>query len=131
MWAFKYNSNNTGPASPGAHIHADMAAVNVNFWVTPDDAVLDKETGGLIVYEDEAAVSAEFAGYNSAASENAMRELVKDSPTYTVPYKENRLVLFNSSALHHHVACVNAIPETVHASVLPKHMPACTCRPIS
>jgi hypothetical protein len=100
VWAFKYNSNNTGPASRGVKIHADMAAVNVNFWVTPDDAVLDKETGGLIVYEDEAAAGADFAGYNSAASESVMKELVKDSPTYRVPYKENRLVLFNSSARH-------------------------------
>lgn len=100
MWAFKYNSNNTGPASRGVKIHADMAAVNVNFWITPDDAVLDKESGGLVVYEDEAAAGTDFAGYNSAASEGAMKELVKNSPTYKVPYKENRLVLFNSSTCH-------------------------------
>lgn len=143
MWAFKYNSNNTGPASRGVKIHADMAAVNVNFWVTPDDAVIDKESGGLIVYEDEASAGTDFFGYNSEASEGAMKELVsvtrgsaaqrnssqavrrsrstaaarrlvnanrvscvvcapqvKDSPQYKVPYKENRLVLFNSSEHH-------------------------------
>ena len=114
MWAFKYNSNNTGPASRGVKIHADMAAVNVNFWVTPDDAVLDKESGGLIVYEDEAAAGMDFAGYNSAASEGAMKELVKNSPTYKVPYKENRLVLFNSSTCR----IVTPLSFTQHACAL-------------
>src|SRR5205823_4234874 len=32
-WAFKYESNNTGIA-----LHADAARLNVNFWITPDEA---------------------------------------------------------------------------------------------
>lgn len=39
-----------------------MAAVNVNFWVSPDDAVIDKDTGGLVVYQDEADLDESFYG---------------------------------------------------------------------
>ena len=41
-WAFKYEQGMSG-----TRVHADFAAVNVNFWITPDDANLDPETGGL------------------------------------------------------------------------------------
>ena len=40
LWAFKYDSRLSG-----INIHADFAAVNVNFWITPDDANLDPNTG--------------------------------------------------------------------------------------
>jgi hypothetical protein len=33
--------------SPGIGIHADFAAINVNFWITPDDANLDPKSGGI------------------------------------------------------------------------------------
>ncbi|HAP42138.1 MAG TPA: hypothetical protein DCQ94_20645, partial [Nitrospira sp.] len=35
-WAFKHDS-----ARRGLNIHADAAAVNVNFWITPDEANRD------------------------------------------------------------------------------------------
>lgn len=34
----------------GIAVHADSASVNLNFWVTPDDANLDPDSGGLVVY---------------------------------------------------------------------------------
>lgn len=34
----------------GISVHADSASVNLNFWVTPDDANLDPTSGGLVVY---------------------------------------------------------------------------------
>lgn len=34
----------------GIKVHADSATVNLNFWVTPDQANLDPESGGLVVY---------------------------------------------------------------------------------
>ena len=40
-WGFK-----DGCTLPGRSTHADFAAVNVNFWVTPDDANLDDISGG-------------------------------------------------------------------------------------
>ncbi len=38
-WAFKHDS-----ARRGLNIHADAAAVNVNFWITPDEANLNPES---------------------------------------------------------------------------------------
>ena len=46
LWAFKYDSRLSGIT-----IHADFAAVNVNFWITPDEANLDPESGGLVVWD--------------------------------------------------------------------------------
>ena len=37
----------------GITVHADVASVNLNFWVTPDDANLDPSSGGLVVYPKE------------------------------------------------------------------------------
>ena len=34
----------------GICIHADVARVNINVWVVPDEANLDSEGGGLVVY---------------------------------------------------------------------------------
>ncbi|MBI5777168.1 MAG: tetratricopeptide repeat protein, partial [Nitrospirae bacterium] len=48
-WAFKYDS-----ALTGLNMHADAAAVNVNFWITPDEANLDPDHGGLVVWDKEA-----------------------------------------------------------------------------
>ena len=36
-WAFKYNSSRDGIGT-----HADQAAINVNCWITPDSANLDR-----------------------------------------------------------------------------------------
>lgn len=49
LWAYKYSSTLTG-----INLHADDAAVNVNFWISPDSANLNPERGGLIVYFSEA-----------------------------------------------------------------------------
>jgi hypothetical protein len=45
MWAYKY-----APGMGGIKIHADEAAVNVNIWITPDNANLDPTSGGLVVF---------------------------------------------------------------------------------
>lgn len=34
----------------GIAVHADSATVNLNFWLTPDEANLDPTSGGLVVY---------------------------------------------------------------------------------
>ncbi len=48
LWGFKYDSQYAGTG-----LHADEAAVNVTFWITPDEADLDP-SGGLIVHSSEA-----------------------------------------------------------------------------
>ena len=49
LWAYKYDSQ-----LRGIGMHADFAAINVNFWVTPGSANNNPERGGLVVYDVEA-----------------------------------------------------------------------------
>ena len=46
----------------GIAVHADHAAVNLNFWVTPDDANLDPSSGGLVVYPKAPPADVEVPG---------------------------------------------------------------------
>lgn len=95
MWAFKYDSRLSG-----IPIHADFAAVNVNFWVTPDAANLSPDGGGLGVWDQEAPLDWDFAAYNK--SEPAIRQFLKDSGAkmINVPHRQNRAVMFNSDLFH-------------------------------
>ena len=97
VWAFKYDSEMTG-----LNIHADAAAVNVNFWITPDEANLDPERGGLIVWDKEAPKEWNFKDYNSSKNEPKVRRFLKDSGAraVSIPYRQNRAVVFNSDLFH-------------------------------
>ena len=94
-WAFKYDSELTG-----INLHADFAAVNVNFWITPDDASEDSEAGGLVVWDKEAPLDWDFDKYN--ADEAAMRTFLaeSDAEAVRVPYRQNRALVFNSDLFH-------------------------------
>ena len=67
IWAYKYDSRakNKNSSLKGINVHADFAAVNVNFWITPKDANLNPESGGLIVYDVEAPIDWDFNTYNN------------------------------------------------------------------
>lgn len=94
-WAFKYDSH-----LDGIPLHADHAAVNVNFWITPDAALLDPDAGGLTVWDKEAPLDWDFARYNK--DESAMRAFLEDerAEAVYVPYRQNRVVMFNSDLFH-------------------------------
>src|SRR5258706_2268410 len=95
FWAFKYDSSLRGIAK-----HADFAAVNVNFWITPDDANLDPAHGGLVVWDAAAALDWDFAKYNAADDDiRAFLEREQAKPV-TVPYRANRAVVFDSDLFH-------------------------------
>jgi tetratricopeptide (TPR) repeat protein len=99
LWAYHYDSSMTGIG-----MHADFAAVNVNFWLTPDEAMLDPESGGMRIWDVEAPAHWRTEDFNTAdpetkrqidaflAAEGA-RELV-------VPHRQNRMVIFNSDLFH-------------------------------
>ena len=63
-WSFKQDNARTALA-----MHADAAAVNVNFWLTPDEANLDPDHGGLIVWNREAPREWNFKEYNDQRKE--------------------------------------------------------------
>ena len=94
-WAFKYDHRLSG-----IPIHADFAAVNVNFWVTPDEANLDREHGGLVVWDKEAPRHWDFQRFN--ADQGAIRDYLaqRGARSLTVPHRQNRAVIFNSDLFH-------------------------------
>ncbi len=93
MWAYKYDS--TMRAIP---THADAAAINVNFWITPDDANLDPDSGGLVVYKREAPSEWDFDKYNK--DHESIAAFLETSDSVTIPYRQNRAVIFNSNLFH-------------------------------
>lgn len=94
-WAFKYDSRLSG-----IPMHADFAAVNVNFWITPDAANLNPDEGGLVVWDKEAPADWDFADYN--ANEAAMKDFLatNGAKPVRIPHRQNRVVIFNSDLFH-------------------------------
>lgn len=74
--------------------------MNVNFWVTPNKANLDQNSGGLIIYPIKPPENWDFYQYNSNT------DLIKDflldnqSSKISIPYKQNRCIIFDSSLFH-------------------------------
>ena len=102
LWAYKYDSRacDKNNSFTGINVHADFAAVNVNFWITPKSANLDPSSGGLVVYNTEAPLEWDFKTYNNN-EEKIREEILKgDQKRTIVPYNENRVVIFNSNLLH-------------------------------
>ncbi len=94
-WAFKCNNQ-----MKGIKIHADFAAININFWITPDKANLNKNTGGLLIWDKEAPKNWDFEKYNNnhLAIKNFLKK--KKSKMKRIKYKSNRVIIFNSNLFH-------------------------------
>lgn len=95
MWGYKYDSRYAGIG-----VHADDAAVNVNFWITPDEANLDPATGGLVVYTHDAPRDWSFQRFNSDRAEIYDYLKSVDAKKVSVPYRANRAVIFDSDLFH-------------------------------
>jgi tetratricopeptide (TPR) repeat protein len=94
-WGFKYDQR-----MQGINMHADFADVNVNFWVTPDEACEDPQTGGMVVYDVPVPQHWTFFEYNNEPEKLAAYVKVHHARAQRVPYKANRCVLFDSSLIH-------------------------------
>src|SRR4029077_4336465 len=96
-WGFKYDSR-----LKGINVHADFAAVNVNFWITPDEANLDPEKGGLVIWDKPAPLEWSFAQYNNPNAGQNIRDFLARSGarSVTVPHRANRAVIFDSDLFH-------------------------------
>jgi hypothetical protein len=95
LWAFKYDSS-----LKGIKVHADFAAVNVNFWITPDEANNNPDSGGLRVWDVGAPPDWDFAQYNG--QEGPIRDVLArgGARETVVPYRANRAVIFDSELFH-------------------------------
>lgn len=94
-WGFKYDQEMTG-----INIHADFAAVNVNFWIAPEEANLDKENGGMVIYDVPSPKTWSFHDYNADSEKIYSYLEANGAKAIRVPYKENRCVMFDSSLFH-------------------------------
>jgi hypothetical protein len=112
LWGFKY-----APSSAGRDgLHADFAAVNVNFWITPATANLDPASGGLIVHNVTAPLSWDFHAYNERPDLIARYLRSRDARPVRIPYRENRAIVFNSD-LFHATEPIRFRPEYEHRRV--------------
>jgi len=93
MWAYIYDQRMQGITA-----HADPAAVNLNFWITPDEANLDPGSGGLIVSRKEAPRDWNFDEYNNRPE--VLDPYVAGDDRVVVPHRCNRMVMFNSNLVH-------------------------------
>ena len=94
-WGFKYDSEQR---HTGINTHADDAAVNLNFWLTPDEANLEPTRGGGITVYEASVIgnrTAESKDYNQRLWDSREWAVKK-----VVPYRSNRAVLFPSSLYH-------------------------------
>ena len=108
MWAYKYvhsgvRSLGGDIVQRGINVHADEASVNVNFWITEDEG----NTGGLIVYDKAAPIDWDFNTmnmdqdkiYRYLRAEGEFSGQAK-ARAIEIPYKANRIVIFNSELFH-------------------------------
>ena len=95
LWGFKYDSSLSG-----IDVHADFAAINVNFWITPDTANNDPQSGGLMLWDVAAPKHWDVVKYNRDAKAN--REFLEQAGArpITIPYRANRAVIFDSDLFH-------------------------------
>jgi len=95
LWGYKYDHQLNGIG-----VHADAAAVNINFWITENDANLDPEGGGLLVYRKAAPLDWDFEKFNRNPAE-IMRFLgASGNEAIRIPHRANRAVVFDSDLFH-------------------------------
>ena len=95
-WAFKGLR-----AQSAVDVHADDATVSVNFWVTPTEANLAPERGGLVVCRAPPPDDWEIKDYDADRERIVTFLEQKAVDSLVVPYRQNRAVLFRSRLFHH------------------------------
>jgi hypothetical protein len=97
-WAYKYDSDIAEPIAT----HADIAAVNFNFWISPDEGNLDKESGGLVVYRAIPPEGTPPIVFNRLPLHQNVTNMLEATgyANFTVPYRTNRAVVFQSNLFH-------------------------------
>ena len=95
LWGFKYDSHLSG-----IPMHADQAAVNVNFWIAPEDANRDPASGGLKIWPVKPPPDWNFDRYNK--DEAAIRAFLAEAGAepMVIPHRANRAVVFDSDLFH-------------------------------
>lgn len=95
MWGYKCDAS-----LPALGTHADAAAVNVNFWITEDEANLDPAGGGLLVHTVDAPADWGFNKFNLEPAAIERHLAAAGSSPLRFPYRANRAVIFDSDLFH-------------------------------
>ena len=95
VWAFKNLQENQG-----IDLHSDSGAVSLNFWLTPDEANLDPNHGGIVIYETAPPKDWQLKSYSEDIKLIQNYLSGHSSKTTCIPYRENRAVLFKSELFH-------------------------------
>jgi tetratricopeptide (TPR) repeat protein len=95
-WAFKGLQ-----AQSAVDVHADDAAVSVNFWVTPTEANLNPGHGGLVVCRAAPPEDWEIKDYDNDRERIVTFLEQRAGDSLIVPYRQNRAVVFRSRLFHH------------------------------
>lgn len=93
MWGNRYLT------SQGTPLHADPGKISLTLWITPDQANLQPGSGGIVIYRHKAPPSWTHAEYTSNAR-RIQKALPASDRGIRVPYRCNRLVLFDASRFH-------------------------------
>ena len=123
LGAFKYDSE----LSTGTNLHSDNSAVNVNFYIAPDEANLDRESGGMDIWDISAPPGEEMRRYNG--DEVLARDFLKRSGgrLLLVPHRANRAVIFKSDLFHKTSDCrfgEGYLNKRINISLLFGHRPS-------
>jgi len=94
-WAFAYDSG-----LPGTDIHGDDSDISVNLWITPDAANLDRERGGLVIWNAMPPQDWSFNDYNSSGSKTFSYLTEIGATCETIPHAENRALIFRGKLMH-------------------------------
>lgn len=99
MWIYRYPSE-----GEGVKAHTDNGSVTFNFWITPDDANLEPKRSGLVVYTKEQPLDWDWGRFNRDKDDPRVQREIGDflasAKSVTIPYRENRAVLFHSNLFH-------------------------------
>lgn len=99
MWSYRHRA-----AGGGVLAHTDLAAVTFNFWIGPDEANLDPESGGLVVYAREEPLEWDWMRINRQKSvpevQAQIESFLDGAPEIVIPHRSNRAVMFHSNLFH-------------------------------
>jgi hypothetical protein len=93
-WAIMHAENEPGVA------HWDRGNVILNLWLTPDEHNLDRNSGGVVLFNAKrGAVSASYQQLRQRWS-RATPASSMPGPSVTIPYRYNCALLFDAGTLH-------------------------------
>ena len=94
-WSYRYYGE-----APGVRAQMDNGDVSVNFWITPDSANLNSDSGGLIIWNKRPP--ADYARSTKQQADAVLHRLLAEPDTRKdrIPYRCNRAVIFDALTIH-------------------------------